>query len=132
MPSRTHVAVMLIVAAVMVAGCGSNTAATASAGPTAAAPASSAEGGDITLDAPDEVAAGSVVSIAWAGPVVTGDYVTIAPKGATSGNDAPYVNITVGSPGELTAPTTPGEYEILLIKGDTLDVIKARRPLAVK
>jgi hypothetical protein len=89
------------------------------------------------LDAPAQVERGAEFSVAWAGPVVLGDYVTVVAQGATSvAPDAAYVNISVGSSGKLLAPTTAGDYELWLVKGDTLgdlpEFIKARRPIRVE
>jgi hypothetical protein len=98
---------------------------------------STTPGGAITLDAPAQVKRGTEFSVAWTGPVVLGDYVTVVAKGTTAvAPDAAYVNITVGSPGKLLAPPTAGDYELWLVKGDTLgdlpEFIKARRPLRVE
>jgi hypothetical protein len=93
--------------------------------------------GPITLDASPQVKRGAEFSVAWTGPVVLGDYVTTVAKGATKvGADAAYVNISVGSPGKLVTPTTVGDYELWLVKGDTFgeppEFIKARRPITVQ
>jgi hypothetical protein len=53
------------------------------------------------------------------------------PKGATKANDAQYFNLSVPSPGKLVAPATPGEYELWVVKGDTLDSVMVRRPITV-
>jgi hypothetical protein len=129
--------------AVAIATCGGGAAATPSAA--AATLGASAEasagptnpGGPITLDAPDQVKRGTEFSVGWTGPVVLGDYVTVVAKGATKvAPDAAYINITVGSPGKLLAPSTAGDYELWLVKGDTLgdlpEFIKARRPITVQ
>jgi hypothetical protein len=137
-------AAALVAIAVALAACGGGGAAVSpsATGPTPAASAeasagSTTPGGPITLDAPAQVKRDTEFSVAWTGPVVLGDYVTLVAKGATKvAPDAAYVNITVGSPGKLLAPLTPGDYELWLVKGDTLgdlpEFIKARRPLAVQ
>lgn len=137
-------AAALVAIVVALAACGGGGAA---ASPSAAVPnlAASAEasagpttpGGPITLDAPAQVKRGTEFSVAWTGPVVLGDYVTVVAKGATKvAPDAAYVNITLGSPGKLQAPTTSGDYELWLVKGDTFgdlpEFIKARRPITVQ
>lgn len=115
----------LVTIALTASACGGGgAAASPSAAPTKEAP---------TLDAPAEVGAGTEFDVSWTGPGGNrGDYVTIVAKGATTWTDEAYVNIIVGSPGKLLAPTTPGEYELLCVVGDTLDDILTRRPITVK
>ena len=69
------------------------------------------------LDAPAEVAAGSAFAVAWSGPDHARDYLTIVPVGAAEGSYASYAYTSRGSPGSLTAPIQPGEYEIRYVTG---------------
>jgi hypothetical protein len=135
-------ALVAIAVAIAACGIGGATATPSAAVPTLAASAAASAapatpGGPITLDAPAQVKRGAEFSVAWTGPIVLGDYVTVVAKGATKvATNAAYVNITVGSPGTLLAPPTAGDYELWLVKGDTLgdlpEFIKARRPLSVQ
>ena len=124
-----------VVAAVAASGCSSG--ATPTTPPTSAPPTDppTATRAAPTLDAPAEVAAGSEFEVSWTGGggENSGDYIAILATGATKmTDDAEYVNISHGPPGKLTAPTTPGGYELIYIVGDTLDQILARRPITVK
>lgn len=94
-------------------------------------PTATPRSGDATLEAPAEVEAGSEFEVAWTGPDNRGDYVTIVPEGATewTGGDD-YFDTANGSPGELTAPTSPGGYELWYVSGAD-DEILARVPIAV-
>jgi hypothetical protein len=114
------------------AGCGNAGASTAPDAPVE----STSQAEAIVLDAPDQVASGSEFSVAWRGSVKAGDYLTIVALGATAvAEDAAYIYLTRGSPGTLTAPSAPGDYEIWLVeddtRGDLPKYIRARRPLRV-
>jgi Ca-activated chloride channel homolog len=67
---------------------------------------------DVTLDAPDTVAAGADFEVEWTGPDGPSDYITIVPAGSAEGAYLDYAYTTAGSPAELTAPDEPGAYEI--------------------
>lgn len=130
--------------ALVLAACGGSAAPTASptAEPTPAptstpgaseAPSATAapNTGDASIDAPDSVEAGSEFDVAWTGPANTGDYITIVTPDATrwqGGDD--YFDVSVGSPGQLTAPTTPGDYVLWYVSGAD-DEILLRVPIEV-
>ncbi len=63
-----------------------------------------------TLTAPDTAAVGSVVEVGWTGPDYAGDYVGVHPAGEPGWDS--YFYTEVGTPGALTMPSTPGDYEI--------------------
>jgi Ca-activated chloride channel family protein len=84
----------------------------------------------VTLDAPDSVAAGSQVAVSWTGATGS-DYITIVPAGQPYTDDLTYTDVRDGNPAKIKAPDRAGSYEILCIQGDTLTVVKARRPLTV-
>lgn len=84
----------------------------------------------VTLDAADEVVAGSRVAITWTGPDNQGDYVTIVPAGAADGSYKAYSNTSSGSPLLVTAPIDAGECEIRYISGQGAKVL-ARRQIKV-
>lgn len=86
--------------------------------------------GPATLDAPDSIAAGTPFQVPWTGSNNPGDYVTIVASGTTRWTGEPYFYTTVGSPGQLVAPTTPGEYELWYVNGADSAII-ARRPITV-
>ncbi len=67
---------------------------------------------EVTLDAPDSVAAGADFEVEWTGPNGPSDYITIVPAGSAAGAYLDYVYTNTGSPVELTAPDEPGAYEI--------------------
>lgn len=67
---------------------------------------------EITLVAPDQVAAGADFEVKWTGPDGPSDYITIVPAGSPEGTYTDYAYTASGSPITLTAPTTAGAYEI--------------------
>lgn len=86
--------------------------------------------GPAGLEAPDTISAGSPLQVQWSGPNAGGDYVTIVAEGATKWTDEPYFYTTVGSPGDLVAPTTTGDYELWYVNGAD-SAVTARRPISV-
>jgi Ca-activated chloride channel family protein len=50
--------------------------------------------------------------VTWTGPDGPGDYVTVVPAGSPEGTYLFYAYTANGSPATLTAPETPGNYEI--------------------
>lgn len=69
------------------------------------------------LDSADEVVAGSMVSIQWAGPDNKGDYITIVPAGAKEGTYKKYTYTCSGSPAEVQAISEPGKAEVRYVSG---------------
>lgn len=67
---------------------------------------------EVTLDAPDSVAAGSTFEVTWTGPDGRGDYITIVPAGSEEGAYLDYAYTYEGNPVTITAPDEPGSYEI--------------------
>jgi len=65
-----------------------------------------------TIDAPENVPAGSEFKVEWTGPSNKGDYLTIVPAGAEEGAYKDYAYTQHGSPSELTAPDDVGAYEV--------------------
>jgi Ca-activated chloride channel family protein len=66
----------------------------------------------VTLEAPARVDRGSQFEVEWVGPNGPSDYVTIVPAGSPEGTYLSYFYTASGSPGTLTAPDEPGNYEI--------------------
>lgn len=84
----------------------------------------------VTLDAPAEAVAGTVVTVAWTGPGNSGDYVTIVPRTAPDGKYANYDNVRAGQPANVTAPIEAGDCEIRYMSGQGAKVL-GRRPINV-
>ena len=82
----------------------------------------------VTLEAPDQVTAGAVVSITWTGPANRGDYITIVPATTPDGQYARYADASKGSPLKVESPIKPGANEIRYMSGQGAKVL-ARRPL---
>jgi len=125
--------VLLAVAALLVGGCGVSAATPTpfvTPGPTARPPADA-----ITMQAPAEASPGEKITVGWTGKEQLGDGIYIVEAGRTriyATDDANGYNTSLGNPGTLVAPTTPGAYEIWFVEEETVDHIKARLPLTVK
>ncbi|PTY07665.1 hypothetical protein DB347_05395 [Opitutaceae bacterium EW11] len=85
---------------------------------------------EVSLSAPEETLAGSVVSIAWTGPKNAGDYITIVTASTPDGRYGNYTPVTKGSPLQVTAPMEAGPGEIRYMAGQGQKVL-ARRPLRI-
>jgi Ca-activated chloride channel homolog len=79
-----------------------------------------------TLDAPDEVPAGSSVSIAWTGPDNKSDYITIVEAGAPAGAYNDYARTAAGSPVAVMAPDAIGNYEVRYVEQGSSRTVAAR------
>lgn len=66
----------------------------------------------ITLQAPSEVTVNSEFEVSWTGPDGKDDYITIVPAGSPEGTYTSYFYTKDANPGKLTAPETPGQYEL--------------------
>jgi len=125
--------VLLGVAAVLVSACGGAAVTPTplvTPGPTARPPADA-----ITMQAPAEASPGEKITVSWTGKEQLGDGIYIVEAGRTriyATDDANGYNTALGNPGTLTAPTTPGAYEIWFVEEETVDHVKARLPLTVK
>jgi hypothetical protein len=85
---------------------------------------------DTTIEAANEVVAGSKFSVTWQGPKNRGDYLTIVSRGTPDGQYRNYTDTAQGSPLELTAPIEAGPAEIRYMTGTGARVL-ARRPISV-
>ncbi len=72
---------------------------------------------EATLSAPQSVAAGGALNVDWTGPGYHRDYITITEPGAAEGHYLDYKYSRNGSPAQLQAPTTPGDYELRYVLG---------------
>lgn len=94
--------------------------AAASAGPTEGATTAptNASTGEPSVKADAQVPVGASFEVQWTGPNANGDYVTIVKAGATEWTNEPYFyTASTPSPGKLTAPGTPGSYELWYVSG---------------
>jgi len=80
--------------------------------------------GEVTLEVPETVPAGARFEAAWEGTVNDRDFITIVPAEAPDDEIGNHQRAGRSSPAELTAPGTPGLYELRYV----LD--QGRRPLA--
>jgi len=83
-----------------------------------------------SLDAPETVAAGSVVTVNWEGPDNPQDYITVVEAGAPEGTYGEYWRTSRGNPAQVTMPDALGNYELRYVlqqSGRTL----ASRPIAL-
>lgn len=67
---------------------------------------------EITLSAPETVAAGEDFLVEWTGPDGDMDYITVVPAGSPEGTYTNYAYTSAGSPAALNAPAEAGDYEI--------------------
>lgn len=74
---------------------------------------------------PESVPAGSTFAVAWQGPNNTRDFLTIVPAGTKAREYDAYVYTSAGNPVELTAPETPGDYEVRYLTGQTYETVAA-------
>ena len=81
---------------------------------------------EVTLAAPDEIAAGGSFEVEWTGPAHSGDYVTIVPAGASDADYRSYSDVSAGSPAKLTAPKEPGDAEIRYVAAQGRKVLERR------
>ncbi len=83
-----------------------------------------------TVQAPLQVGAGAVLSVAWTGPDNKGDYVTIVRKDAAAGTSGSYRLTREGRSLELTAPIEPGDCEVRYVTGRSQTIL-GRAPVTV-
>ena len=81
------------------------------------------ESDSASLETPVDVAAGAGFDVGWTGPDGKGDYVTVVAKGASKGIHRGYDYTRKGSPLSLTAPDTPGSYEVRYVSGESKETL---------
>ncbi|HUF87782.1 MAG TPA: VWA domain-containing protein [Thermohalobaculum sp.] len=84
----------------------------ASRGQVLAAAPVTVRGPEVTLSAPETVAPGARVAVEWTGPGRAGDFIALVPEGAPAHEAGVNARTDRGSPLTLTAPGTPGDYEL--------------------
>lgn len=84
----------------------------------------------VTLQAADQVTAGTVFKVEWTGPNNPRDYVTIVPVATPDGQYRNYTDTARGPVLDVTAPVEPGDAELRYMTGAGSRVL-ARRPIKV-
>jgi Ca-activated chloride channel family protein len=87
---------------------------------------------EATVVAPARVVSGSSIAINWYGPNNKKDYITIVSADAPEGYYAEYKYTENPSPIELTAPKTPGSYEIRYMVGKSNTTLACAQLSVVK
>jgi Ca-activated chloride channel family protein len=82
------------------------------------------------VQAPASLPADTPFNVDWTGPNNQGDYISILPAGATEWINEAYFYTYVGTPGQMVAPTTPGNYKVVYIDGTSRN-FKAQQPMTV-
>jgi len=82
--------------------------------------------GEVRLDAPGTVAAGSTLEVAWKGPNAPNDFIFIATPSMASNAFFPGHATQKGSPAKLVAPAKAGSYEIRYFSSANGAVLKKR------
>ncbi|MDZ7789272.1 MAG: VWA domain-containing protein [Xanthomonadales bacterium] len=67
---------------------------------------------EVTVSAPESVAAGSRFEVSWSNTVHPRDKVAIVPAGAPADADDEYTRAGGSTSGSLEAPESPGDYEV--------------------
>ncbi|PVA12000.1 hypothetical protein DC366_03525 [Pelagivirga sediminicola] len=68
--------------------------------------------GEVTLTGPDKVTTGAAFDFSWSGAINGSDFITITAAGADEGKVNSHIRVKDASEGRLTAPGTPGLYEL--------------------
>ncbi|MCP5053143.1 MAG: hypothetical protein GY940_38605, partial [bacterium] len=85
-----------------------------------------------TVEGPAQMAAGSAFEVKWTGPDNRADYITIVEEGAGNRKYMSYGYTSHGSPAKITAPDTPGAYEIRYVTGQTRTVLASAKITVTK
>ncbi|WP_069298990.1 vWA domain-containing protein [Neptunicoccus sediminis] len=74
----------------------------------------------VTVTAPAQVTTGAMFDVAWDKTINSSDFITIVPAGADEGTRHNHIRARDELSGKLTAPATPGLYEVryVLDEGD--------------
>jgi Ca-activated chloride channel family protein len=67
---------------------------------------------EVTISAPETMAADSRVEVSWTNTVHSRDKITIVPVDAPDGEDGDYRRVGGGNSTTLDVPETPGDYEV--------------------
>lgn len=85
---------------------------------------------EITLEAPEEVAAGASFDISWSGEADPRDFVTLVAPDLPEGKYGPY-QYAKKTPAAFVAPDDPGVYEIRFLSKESSYPTLARREITV-
>lgn len=85
---------------------------------------------DITMKAPAEIVAGSMVNVEWTGPGYASDYITIVPKTTKDGSYGQWNYTSRGNPLPVVAPQTVGDGEIRYMN-ERGNVVLARQAVKI-
>ncbi|WP_417270628.1 VWA domain-containing protein [Celeribacter sp.] len=66
----------------------------------------------VTVTAPEQVTTGATFDVAWDKTINVSDFITIVPAGADEGTWQNHIRARDNLSGKLTAPATPGLYEV--------------------
>jgi hypothetical protein len=72
-----------------------------------------------TLSGPARVVVGAPLAVAWTGPGVAQDFISVDAPGQPDSGYGAYVYAAQGSPAALTAPEAPGRYVVRYHSGDS-------------
>jgi len=86
---------------------------------------------DVTIAAPETVAAGSRLELSWNESVHPSDKITIVEVNAPAGEDGNYKRVGGGASATLTVPETPGDYEVRYLLNASGQAV-ARKPIRVE
>jgi Ca-activated chloride channel family protein len=86
---------------------------------------------EVHLEAPRTAAIASVIQVAWSGPGLKHDFITLVPTEADRYAIGNHTYTRRGSPLALTMPVQPGHYEIRYVTGQDRRVL-ARRQIRVR
>src|SRR5690606_40595435 len=68
--------------------------------------------GDFSFTEPNQVIRGAAFAVSWRGTIKSCDFITIVPAGSEEGKVEGHIRVRDHSEGRLTAPGTPGLYEL--------------------
>jgi Ca-activated chloride channel family protein len=89
-----------------------------------------ASNGDVWIEVPKEVVAGSHMTIPFDGPVENGDWLLIADTVAGGSSNLSWQPASNRSPAKLTAPARPGKYEVRYV--ESLNKVLVAKTFEVK
>jgi hypothetical protein len=69
-------------------------------------------GANATVKGPATAVAGGTFPVTWTGPNNQRDFINLVPKGAREGDSGSWAYTSKGSPAQMQAPLSPGEYEL--------------------
>ncbi|MEQ9260452.1 MAG: VWA domain-containing protein [Roseovarius sp.] len=81
----------------------------------------------VSLTAPESAAPGADVPVAWEGAVDPGDYIVLVPEDAPDDDLSTYVTIREQTETTMTAPDTPGAYELRYVLREGARVLARKR-----